>query len=78
MRPTLAALSLAAGTVLACSQGAGATPLNASSLNQTAAHVSPVQQIQYRERHRHHGIVKCYRDFVVGPYRCHYYHYHRL
>jgi len=32
-----------------------------------------VQQAQYAERRTRNGVVKCYRDFVVGPYRCHYF-----
>jgi hypothetical protein len=29
--------------------------------------------VQYAERRTRHGVVKCYRDLVIGPYRCHYY-----
>jgi hypothetical protein len=32
-------------------------------------------QAQYAEhRVSRHRIVKCYRDFVIGSYRCHVYH----
>jgi hypothetical protein len=34
---------------------------------------APLQQAQYVERRTRRGVVKCYRDLVVGPYRCHYY-----
>jgi hypothetical protein len=29
--------------------------------------------VQYIERRTRHGVVKCYRDLVIGPYRCHHY-----
>jgi hypothetical protein len=33
-------------------------------------------QAQFSEhRVSRHKIVKCYRDFVFGPYRCHTYYY---
>ena len=30
-------------------------------------------QAQFAERPTHHGVVKCYREFVIGPYRCDYF-----
>ncbi len=73
MRKTLLALSLVAGAGLACSQSAGAVPMSAAAVKETAAAASPVQQAQYTERRTRHGMVKCYRDLVIGPYRCHYF-----
>jgi hypothetical protein len=73
MQKTLLALSLAAGVGLVCSQSAGAVPVSATAVKEAATATSPVQQAQYSERRTRHGIVKCYRDFVVGPYRCHYF-----
>jgi hypothetical protein len=73
MQKTLLALSLAAGVGLVCSQSAGAVPVSATAVKEAAAATSPLQQAQYAERKTRHGIVKCYRDFVVGPYRCHYF-----
>ncbi|MGD0421200.1 MAG: hypothetical protein ABSA68_16730 [Xanthobacteraceae bacterium] len=73
MQKTLLALSLAAGVGLVCSQSAGAVPVSATAVKEAAAATSPLQQAQYAERRTRHGIVKCYRDFVVGPYRCHYF-----
>jgi len=73
MQKTLLALSLAAGVGLVCSQSAGAVPVSATAAKEAAAATSPLQQAQYAERKTRHGIVKCYRDFVVGPYRCHYF-----
>jgi hypothetical protein len=32
-----------------------------------------LQRALYTERHTRHGIVKCYRTLVIGPYRCHYF-----
>ena len=32
-----------------------------------------VQHAQYAERVTRHGIIKCYREAVIGPYRCHRY-----
>ncbi len=74
MRRVLVVLSFAAGIgLVAHSQGAIAAPANGAAVEAAAAAASSLQQVQYDERHARHGIVKCYRDFVVGPYRCHYY-----
>jgi len=73
MQKALIALSFAAGIGVACSQGAGAMPAGATAVKEAATAASGVQKVQYYERHTRHGVVKCYRDFVVGPYRCHYY-----
>jgi hypothetical protein len=72
MQKTLLALSLAAGIGLVCSQSAGAVPASAPALQEAAA-TSTIQQVQYAERHTRRGMVKCYRDLVIGPYRCHYF-----
>jgi hypothetical protein len=73
MQKTLAAVSFAVGIGLICCQSAGAVPASAPAVKDAAAAASPVQQAQYAERHTRRGVVKCYRDFVVGPYRCHRY-----
>ena len=75
MHKTLLALGLAAGVGLAFSQSAAAVPANAPALKEAAATTttSTIQQVQYDEHRTRHGMVKCYRDFVVGPYRCHYF-----
>jgi len=44
-----------------CGESAGAMPANATGLR------------QYYERRTRYGVVKCFRDFVIGPYRCHHY-----
>jgi len=73
MPKLLAALSLAAGIGLVCSQSAGAFPGNAAGVNNAATATSQLQHAQYSERPTRHGIVKCYRLLLVGPYQCHYY-----
>jgi hypothetical protein len=73
MRKTLAALIFAAGVGLAFSQSAGAVPGSATGVHEATAANSALQQVQYAEHPTRYGVVKCYRDFVIGPYRCHYY-----
>jgi hypothetical protein len=70
MRATLAALSLAALISLVCCPGASAVPASAPAMHEAAATASAVQQAQYYERHTRHGVMKCYREFVVGRYVC--------
>jgi hypothetical protein len=72
MQKTLLALSLAAGIGLICSQSAGAVPANAPALKEAADNASSVQ-LAFYERHTRRGVVKCYHELVVGPYRCHYF-----
>lgn len=74
MRMTLAALSLAAGIGLICCQTAEAVPGATNAMNTAVIATSPLHQVQYREYRTRHHIVKCYRDLIIGPYRCHYYH----
>jgi hypothetical protein len=73
MQKTLLALSVAAGIGLVGSQSAGAVPASATAVKEAAPVSVLLQPAQYTERRTGHGVVKCYRDFVVGPYRCHYY-----
>jgi hypothetical protein len=68
----LAAASIAAAVIFIGCQGAGAIP---AALTATAAGPS-LQPIQYRARRTRHGFVKCYRELLVGPYRCHHYRRH--
>jgi hypothetical protein len=72
MQKTLAALSIAAGIGLCC-QTAGAVPASAPATKEAATAGSLVQQAQYAERRTRHGIIKCYREAVIGPYLCHRY-----
>lgn len=73
MRRLLVGLSFIAGTGLACGQSAIAAPADAGAVKQAAVAASLLQQTKYAERHTRHGIVKCYRTLVIGPYRCHYF-----
>ncbi len=73
MHKTLLAVGLAASVGFALSQSANAAPVNAPALKEAAATTATIQKAQYAEHRTRHGTVKCYRDFVVGPYRCHYY-----
>jgi hypothetical protein len=73
MRKILIALSFAAGLGLFYSQSASAVPADLTAVNGAAVAASPLQQAQYVERRTRRGVVKCYRDFVIGPYRCHYF-----
>lgn len=72
MQKTLLALSLAAGIGLVCGS-AGAVPMNAAAIKEAAAAVSPVEPAQYAQYRSKHGVVKCYRTLVIGPYRCHHF-----
>ena len=73
MLKTLATLSLAAGIGMACCQHAGAFPGSGAGANQTEASASLAQQAQFGGHNSRHGVVKCYREFVFGPYRCHHF-----
>ena len=73
MRKTLLAAGLTAGVVALSCRNAGAVPANSVAIHEAATNASVVQQVQYAERRTRHGVVKCYRDLVIGPYRCHYY-----
>jgi hypothetical protein len=75
MRITLAALSLAAGIGLICCQAAEAVP--GAAMNMAVTATSSLHQVQFREYRTRHHIVKCYRDLIIGPYRCHYYRRYR-
>ena len=73
MQKILVALTFAAGMGLICCQSASATPASGTAVQDAAAATSPLQQVQYSERRTRHGVVKCYRTLVIGPYRCHYF-----
>ena len=74
MRKTLFFLSLAAGLAIACASSAGAIPISAAAVKEVAATTSPLQPAQYAETwSRRGGRIKCFREFVIGPYRCHWY-----
>jgi hypothetical protein len=74
MRMTLAALSLAAVTGVVCCDSAAAVPASAPAMKAAVVSASPVAHAQYYERNTRHGVVKCYREFVVGRYVCRHHH----
>ena len=73
MQRTLATLSFAAGIGFLCCQSAGAVPISATAVKETATVTATLQPAQFAEHRARHGVVKCYRDLVIGPYRCHYF-----
>lgn len=75
MKTIALALGLAAAAGLACTAAANATPADPAALRAAATADSPAQQAQYAEYRTRHGMMKCYREFVIGPYRCHYIRY---
>ena len=75
MRKTLAVLCFAAGIGLIWCQGAGAFPAGPTAIKEVAGAASTEQQVQYAERQGRHHVMKCYREFVIGHYACHSYHY---
>jgi hypothetical protein len=66
VRNTLFFLSLAAGR---------AFPINAAAVKEVASTTSPLQPARYRRWRRYGwwGHTKCYREFVIGPYGCHWF-----
>lgn len=73
MRTTLIALGFAAGLGFIACQSAAAMPVDGRTIQQAATATTTVQQAQYAEHRGKRSITKCYRDFVVGNYRCHTY-----
>jgi hypothetical protein len=74
MRKVLIPLGLAAGLVSALVANAGAVPVDSVRVKEAATASAPLQQVQYSEHRTRRGhTVKCYRDLVIGPYRCHWF-----
>jgi hypothetical protein len=75
MRNTLFFLSLTAGLAIACASSASAVPINAAAVKEVASTTSPLQPARYRRWRRYGwwGHTKCYREFVIGPYSCHWF-----
>ncbi len=67
----LFAVSLAALGLVGVSS-ASAVPADATAVQQAANAASPLRQA-FVGHPTSHGVVKCYRTLVVGPYRCHYF-----
>jgi predicted benzoate:H+ symporter BenE len=71
MRNTLFFLTMAAGLAIACMSNAGAVPMNVAAVKEAATSSSSVQPARWRRWPR--GHTKCYREFVIGPYSCHWF-----
>ena len=74
MQKLLTALSLAVAIGIMWCQNAGAVPQSATGIREAVTAALPLQKVQYNEFPTRRGVVKCYRDFVFGPYRCHHFH----
>ena len=72
MRTMFAAASVAAALSV-LGQGANAIPAAPTIAREAITAASSLHPIQYRARRTRHGYVKCYRELVVGPYRCHHF-----
>jgi hypothetical protein len=70
MRATLTGLALAGAVSLFCYQSANAVPANAGVVKHAATAASTVQDAQFYARPTRHGVIKCYRQFIVGPPVC--------
>jgi hypothetical protein len=73
MQKSLVVISFAAGIGLALCGSAAAAPAAPAAVQEAATAASMLQPAQYSERRTRRGMVKCYRDLLIGPYRCHYY-----
>jgi hypothetical protein len=70
MRATLTGLVLAGALSFFCYQSAYAVPADAVAMKRAANDVSTAQEVQFYARPTRHGVVKCYRQFVVGRPVC--------
>jgi hypothetical protein len=70
MRATLTRLALAGALSLICHQSANAVPVEAATMKRAAMDVSTMQNAQFYARPTRHGVIKCYRQFVVGRPVC--------
>jgi hypothetical protein len=74
MRATLTGLVFAGALNLVCYQNADAVPVGAAAMKPAATAASTVQEAQFYARPTRHGVVKCYRQFVVGRPVCRHFH----
>ena len=68
-RLTLTGLAFAGALSLVCYQSADAVPADAAAINRAAIAASTVQEAQFYARPTRYGVIKCYREFVVGAPR---------
>jgi hypothetical protein len=74
VRATLTGLAFASAPTLVCYQSAAAVPADAGAMKGAAAAISTVQEAQFYARPTRRGIVKCYREFVIGRPVCRHFH----
>jgi hypothetical protein len=74
MRATLTGLVFAGALSFVCYQSAAAVPADAGAMTRAATAISTVQEAQFYARPTRHGIVKCYREFVIGRPVCRHFH----
>ncbi len=70
MRVTLTGLALAGALSLVCYQSAEAVPADAAAMKRAATAAATVQDAQFYARPTRHGVIKCYREFIVGRPVC--------
>jgi len=70
MRVKLTGLILAGALCLVCYQSADAVPANAAAMKRAAIAASTVQNAQFYARPTRHGVIECYRQFIVGRPVC--------
>ena len=74
MRATLTGLAFAGALSLVCYQSADAVPADAGAMKQAATVTSTMQEAQFYARPTRHGVIKCYREFIVGRPVCRRFH----
>ena len=70
MRAKLTTLALAGALSIVCYQSAGAVPTDAAAMKRAAIVASIAQEAQFYARPTRHGVIKCYRRFIVGRPVC--------
>ena len=74
MRATLTGLAFAGALSLVCYQSAEAIPADAAAMKQAATVASTAREAQFYARPTRHGVIKCYREFIVGRPVCRRFH----
>jgi len=74
MRATFMRLAFASAVSFVCYQNADAVPVDAAAMKRAAINASTVQEVQFYARPTRHGVIKCYRQFVVGRPVCRHFH----
>jgi hypothetical protein len=74
MRAILTGLVFAGALNLVSYQSADAVQADAAAMKRAATTASTIQEAQFYARPTRHGVVKCYRQFVVGRPVCRQFH----